>query len=180
MSDRIEDYIIANRDDYPRGAITDQLLAAGHDRAAIKAAWSRVDQPGKQAPAVWLQRAATAAAIVGGMLVIAFTAITTVPLMMRPDPMLGLELTVGLVFAAVGLAALAAAWKIAHGSPSARSWAGAAAIALLMVGGLTVLGGFSTARQAGIPSWLIDVLPWLILLSGAGLLVLAMRPTADR
>jgi hypothetical protein len=139
--------------------------------------------PGKQAPAVWLQRAAMAAAIVGGTVVIAFTAITTVPLMMRPDPMLGLELIVGLVFAAVGLAALAAAWKIAHGSPSARSWAGAAAIALLMVGGLltaSVGGGFSTARQAGMPSWLIDVLPWLILLSGAGLLVLAMRPTADR
>lgn len=139
----------------------------------------------KLAPAVWLRRAATAAATMGGTLVIAFTAITTIPLMMRPDPMLGLELIVGLVFVAVGLAVLAAAWKIARSSPSAPAWAGAAAIALLLIGALqaaSTRGGYATARQAGMPSWLIDGVPWLILASGAGLLVLAMllRRTAER
>jgi hypothetical protein len=42
MSDPIEDYIRANRDHYPREALTEQMVAAGHDRAAIDAAWGRL------------------------------------------------------------------------------------------------------------------------------------------
>lgn len=38
-SSPIDDYIRATRDQYTREAITDQLLASGHERAAIEAAW---------------------------------------------------------------------------------------------------------------------------------------------
>lgn len=37
--DTIRDYIAANRDRYTRETITRQLIAAGHDRALINAAW---------------------------------------------------------------------------------------------------------------------------------------------
>jgi len=156
-------------------------LHTGLNRSRRRGAPAMNPSPKQQKPAIWLQHAATTAAIVGGTLIVAFTAVTTVPLMMRPDPMLGLELIMGLVFTVAGLAALAAAWRIARGSPSAGPWGGAAAIALLLVGGLLAAsmgGGFSTAREAGAPPWLLDVGPWLILASGAGLLVLAtlLRP----
>ena len=36
------DYIRANRDRYSREAIRAQLIAAGHDSAAIDAAWEKV------------------------------------------------------------------------------------------------------------------------------------------
>lgn len=38
-ADPIRDFIAANRDRYTREAITDQLVAAGHDRALIDQAW---------------------------------------------------------------------------------------------------------------------------------------------
>ena len=44
MSDPIEDYIRAHREKYPREALTAGLVAGGHDRAAIEAAWTRVNQ----------------------------------------------------------------------------------------------------------------------------------------
>jgi hypothetical protein len=40
----IDDYIRQNHDRYTREAVRDQLLAAGHDPAAIDAAWARVDE----------------------------------------------------------------------------------------------------------------------------------------
>lgn len=50
MSDPIDDYIQTHRDRYPRAAITDQLVAAGHDPTAIETAWNRIEnwraQPG--------------------------------------------------------------------------------------------------------------------------------------
>lgn len=48
MDQGIADYIRTNRDKYTRGAIRDQLLAAGHDQAAIDEAWEAVeaDAPG--------------------------------------------------------------------------------------------------------------------------------------
>jgi hypothetical protein len=42
-SNEILDYIRANRKRYTREAISDQLLAAGHDRQAVAAAWGQVD-----------------------------------------------------------------------------------------------------------------------------------------
>jgi hypothetical protein len=39
QADPIRDFIAANRDRYTREAITDQLVAAGHDRALIDEAW---------------------------------------------------------------------------------------------------------------------------------------------
>lgn len=42
----LDNYIAANRDRYTREAITDQLLAAGHSRAAIDAAWERASGAG--------------------------------------------------------------------------------------------------------------------------------------
>jgi hypothetical protein len=43
--DTIHDYIRDNRGRYTREAIRQQLLAAGHDAAAIDAAWAMVDAP---------------------------------------------------------------------------------------------------------------------------------------
>lgn len=45
MSDPIEDYIRAHRDQYPHEALTDQMMAVGYDRVAIDAAWDRVQAP---------------------------------------------------------------------------------------------------------------------------------------
>jgi len=42
MSDPIDDYIRANRDQYPREVLTGQMEKAGHDRVAIDAAWNRL------------------------------------------------------------------------------------------------------------------------------------------
>lgn len=44
MSDPIEDYIRANRDKYAREALTEQLVAGGHNPAAVEGAWNRVGQ----------------------------------------------------------------------------------------------------------------------------------------
>jgi hypothetical protein len=44
VGDPIEDYIRANRNRYGRAYLTGQLVVAGHERAAIDAAWDRVSQ----------------------------------------------------------------------------------------------------------------------------------------
>jgi len=41
-NDPIHDYIRANRDRYTKEAIRDQLLAAGHEQAAIDEAWQQI------------------------------------------------------------------------------------------------------------------------------------------
>jgi hypothetical protein len=46
----IAEYIRANRDNYTREAIRDQLLAAGHDREAIDAGWRAVEAEATGAP----------------------------------------------------------------------------------------------------------------------------------
>lgn len=43
MDPRIADYIRANRGQYTREAITQQLVDAGHDRGAVEAAWTRLE-----------------------------------------------------------------------------------------------------------------------------------------
>lgn len=45
MDPRIADYIRANKDRYTRAAITEQLVTAGYDAAAIQAAWAALDTP---------------------------------------------------------------------------------------------------------------------------------------
>jgi len=42
MDPKIDDYIWENRERYTREAIREQLVAAGHDPAAVDAAWDRV------------------------------------------------------------------------------------------------------------------------------------------
>lgn len=42
---QIEEYIRANRGQYERNAITDQLISAGFDPAAVEAAWERLGVP---------------------------------------------------------------------------------------------------------------------------------------
>jgi hypothetical protein len=62
MDPSIADYIRANRGQYTREAITQQLVQAGHDRAAVDAAWEQLatgEAPaGRQgtnlAPYVWI------------------------------------------------------------------------------------------------------------------------------
>jgi hypothetical protein len=39
----IDDYIQANRERFSREALDEKLRAAGHDQAAIEAAWARID-----------------------------------------------------------------------------------------------------------------------------------------
>jgi hypothetical protein len=52
VAGKITDYIRANRDRYTREAIRAQLIAAGHDSAAIDAAWDEVGRSAKpDAPA---------------------------------------------------------------------------------------------------------------------------------
>ncbi|HEX7196630.1 MAG TPA: hypothetical protein VF364_07320, partial [Candidatus Limnocylindria bacterium] len=45
MDPKIADFIRANRRTYTREAITQQLLDAGHERAAIDATWAMLDAP---------------------------------------------------------------------------------------------------------------------------------------
>lgn len=50
----LDDYILANRDQYTREAMTEQLIAAGYDRAAIDDAWRRSeDKRAGTAPVGW-------------------------------------------------------------------------------------------------------------------------------
>lgn len=55
MDQRIADYISANRGKYTREAIRQQLAAAGHDPAAIDAAWERLAaaEPASAKPVGW-------------------------------------------------------------------------------------------------------------------------------
>jgi hypothetical protein len=55
MYTEVDEYIRANRDRYTREAITQQLIAAGHDRATVDAAWERADADASAdpAPAGW-------------------------------------------------------------------------------------------------------------------------------
>jgi hypothetical protein len=39
----LDDYLRANRDAYTRDALTQRLVDAGHDPAAVEAAWSRIE-----------------------------------------------------------------------------------------------------------------------------------------
>jgi hypothetical protein len=65
MADPIEDYIRANRAGHPREALTEQLVAAGHDRAAVEAAWKRLSIPaGEEEPAPLLGQSSNQAGVI--------------------------------------------------------------------------------------------------------------------
>lgn len=66
MDPRIANYIRANRKKFPRQAITDRLVAAGHDRAEVERSWSALDA---RAPDAVLRRKFTGkwALIVSGL-----------------------------------------------------------------------------------------------------------------
>ncbi len=51
MDPRIADYIRANRKTFTRQAITDQLVAAGHDRAEVQRTWAALEAPDPDAVA---------------------------------------------------------------------------------------------------------------------------------
>jgi hypothetical protein len=51
MDPRIADYIRANRKKFTRQAITDQLVAAGHDRAEVERTWAALEAPDPDAVA---------------------------------------------------------------------------------------------------------------------------------
>ena len=126
--------------------------------------------------------AAQATAAVGGVLVLGFTALTTVPLVADPDPMLGLELLVALPLMAVGMTALIASVAIGRAWRAARAWSLGASISMLLLGVALIAMGVSGSAYGALklldvaPPWVVDVvLPWLVAALGALLLVIAMR-----
>ena len=112
-------------------------------------------------PAGWL------ALTGGGTLLIAFVTITMLPLMMRSDPMLGLEIVTAIPFVLIG------ALSVLLGIAGIRSQRAATAMSIAVAVGLLAAGvafiattrenqGFGAFRDLGIAPWIVDVLPWLI------------------
>jgi hypothetical protein len=120
----IEEYLIANRERYTREALTGKLVAAGHDPAAVEAAWARI-AGGDSPPPGWGTggRATPSRAGAGTYLLIVL---------------------VVLAFGFVGLLG-AAGISLARGYASSG---GGTTTALTLVYGLAMLGGllFSVRR----------------------------------
>ena len=80
-SDTIRDYILANRDTYTREAIIEQLVAAGHAKAAVERTWEQLStgepmggQPGtNMAPFAWVIFGLGAAVLLAGPVLGAFS-----------------------------------------------------------------------------------------------------------
>ena len=51
MTDELTRYLRVNRERYTREALTEHLIAEGHDRAAIELAWARLDAEARAASA---------------------------------------------------------------------------------------------------------------------------------
>jgi hypothetical protein len=79
VNDPIRSYIRANREKYTEEAIRDQLLAAGHDRAAIDEAWGLEVDPAGKVPGATARKVRTGWAIViyvYGVLALLYSAVT--------------------------------------------------------------------------------------------------------
>jgi hypothetical protein len=80
VNDPIRSYIRANREKYTEEAVRDQLLAAGHDRAAIDEAWRLEVDTGGKVPGATARKVRTGWAIViygYGVLALLYSAVTT-------------------------------------------------------------------------------------------------------
>ena len=148
---------------------------AQSDRDATIFGGSRV-----HAPAGWL------ALTSGGTLLIAFVAVTMTPLIMRPDPMLGLEIATAVPFVLVGVLSILVGVVGIRSERAATAVSIAVAVGLLMAGAVFIAAtrdqqGFSAFRELGIAPWIVDLLPWLIAgaavahLAGAGAASAATR-----
>ena len=132
MAGKIIDYIRANRDRYSRDAIRAQLIAAGHDSAAIDAAW---DEAGRS-PKPEVPAPGGTGRFVTGLALLLYTLgfLGVLPLAgAAPYRTTGpLALLVGLViYGAAGYLALRAVrWTAAHHWPK---WSGVMIAAVLVV-----------------------------------------------
>ena len=115
----------------------------------------------------------------GGTLLIAFVTITLTPLIMRPDPMLGLEIATAVPFVLIGALSVLMGIVGIRSQPAATGMSIAAAVGLLTAGAVFIAAtrehlGFGAFRELGIAPWFVDLLPWLIAgaavahLAGAG------------
>jgi len=139
------------------------------DRDATIAGGPRID-----APAGWL------GLISGGALLIAFVTITMASVVVRPDPMLGLEIATAVPFVLVGVLSVLIG-VVGVRSRRAVTAGSIAAVGLLVAGAILIAAtreqqGFSTFRDMGIAPWIVDLLPWLI--AGAAVAHLASAGAA--
>lgn len=122
-------------------------------------------------------------AALGSLFVGLFVALTTGPLIVRPDPMLVLELIVAAPMMAVAAVALVAVVAQARAWRSATAWSVAAAIGLIGLGGVLVVSSrnsWGAFRAHGAAPWLADAVPWVVLASGlllAGAIAASSRDT---
>lgn len=151
MDPRITDYIRANRRRYTREAITQQLVAAGHDPAEIERVWAALDTPDADTVAgegFWGRFALMLVGINVGMLLL--VGLLTGALMQLPGSallfvILGIALGIGALIA-WGLVAATGPTKL---SPTTATVVGASIPLLfaLLIGGscyalVGSLGGF--------------------------------------
>lgn len=120
-------------------------------------------------------RIRAAAVLLGlfGVALFAYTVIMTVPLVLEPDPMFGLEIMVS----AVLLIAAGGAFGVGVGLTRSAAWArpiaiGVALLLILIAGALPFMS--PTMVGAGPPP--IDPVSWLLGATGLGLLILVVKP----
>jgi hypothetical protein len=175
----VDEYIRANRDRYTREAITAHLVAAGHDRAAVEAAWQRAEAPPGAAarPTGWRPRwaeffvlvilGAIGAAIVwaeepygaGGIAPVVYVIIVTIgfalgkAISLLVDAGNGLTAAVMLALVAIGGAFLSLT--------SALPWVALAVALLAGIPALLLIYLRGNPRGAGMVGALVPVLVWL-------------------
>ena len=149
----IDDYIEANRERFSREALDEKLRAAGHDQAAIDAAWGRTERPGDAGAG---PRQITGGARIGsivlilvaiaGYLYIGFFGIAGISFSAYYDPSLdgstgvrGLYQVVVLVYAVAMLVGLGFAIRSIWRAPRIRG-TGAAVIGALGLSLLLLIG----------------------------------------
>ncbi|TFG86221.1 MAG: hypothetical protein E4H17_04355, partial [Gemmatimonadales bacterium] len=114
---------------------------------------------------------------IGGVALVRYTVIMTVPLVTHPDPMFGLEMLVSGLLLASGIGAVAAALGLMKGAEWGRYVGLVVAVLLLLFSGLMILPQLGSLGGYGPP--LIDPLMWVLAVAGLLLLALVMKP-ADR
>jgi hypothetical protein len=119
-------------------------------------------------------RVAAALLALFGVGLLVYTAIITVPLVLHPDPMLGLEIIVSAMLVVAAGLAIGTAVGISRAAAWARPVATGVALLLILVSGAVILPMLSTVGGYGPP--LIDPLFWLLGATGIVLLALVVKP----
>ena len=117
-----------------------------------------------------------AAALLGlfGIGLFAYTVILTVPLLVNPDPMIGLELIVSAILVVGALGAVGAGVGLIRSAGWARPLAISVALLLIIVAAVFIVPNLNTIGGYGNP--MIDTLFWLLGAAGFLMLSLVWKP----